>query len=202
LTPARDDKTSSPGFKQNPGLKQDLGQKQDLECVRVSQAQPRAHARTRTQKTAPSPALLDTAQHVLTYLNEVHGRHLSNTDQIATLLRRGVTVAQCELMIDWAYAIERCENPEGHEKYFNSVSPFRPLNFDRFLDRATRWDAAGRPTYDEQRLQQLSQRSMLDDPAIAREVVEMAQTSQQPRRSVFGLLDPPHGGMPHARPGV
>ena len=79
------------------------------------------------------------AQIVLDYLNTTHRRTFQNSTQIQTLLRTGVSVDDCKLVIDWLYAVERLENPDGYEKYGNNVTPFRPMNFDRNLDRAMRW---------------------------------------------------------------
>ena len=80
---------------------------------------------------------------VLAYLNTIHGRTFQNSTQIQALLRTGVTIENCKLVIDWLYAVERIENPDGYEKYGNNVTPFRPMNFDRNLDRARRWKQHG-----------------------------------------------------------
>ena len=79
------------------------------------------------------------AQIVLDYLNTTHRRTFQTSTQIQALLHTGVTVEDCKLVIDWLYAVERIENPDGYEKYGNNVTPFRPQNFDRNLDRARRW---------------------------------------------------------------
>lgn len=107
---------------------------------------------------SPSPA----EQAVLTHLNMVHSRTFSNTSEIHRLLHMGRTVVECLLVIDWCWAIDRVENPDGYERYFNTVTPFRPANFDRLLDRAQRWHRDGRPpwrartlTRDEQRQAEL-----------------------------------------------
>ena len=86
----------------------------------------------------PTPTNSD-AQTVLDYLNTTHHRTFQTSTQIQALLRTGVTVDDCKLVIDWLFAVERLENPDGYEKYGNNVTPFRPQNFDRNLDRARRW---------------------------------------------------------------
>ena len=88
------------------------------------------------QKTLPTIEDVE----VLAYLNTTHTRQFTDTTQIHTLLStHGKAVSDCKLVIDWLFAVERVENPDGYERYMNNVTPFRPLNFDRYLDRARRW---------------------------------------------------------------
>jgi hypothetical protein len=79
------------------------------------------------------------AKEVLDYFNQVHERNLGRADQIKTLLETGVSVEDCRLVIDWLYQVERLTNQDGYHKYVDNVTPFRPMNFDRHLDKATRW---------------------------------------------------------------
>jgi Helix-turn-helix domain len=81
------------------------------------------------------------AEEVLGYFNHVHGRNLRNHSQIETLLKTGVSVEECKLVIDWLYQVERITNRDGYDKYVDNVTPFRPQNFDRHRDKAVRWKA-------------------------------------------------------------
>jgi hypothetical protein len=89
--------------------------------------------------------LIRQAQDVLAYFNHVHGRNLKRADQMKTLLGTGVSVEDCHLVIEWLYHVERVTNQDGYHKYVDNVTPFRPMNFDRNLDKARTWADAGRP---------------------------------------------------------
>jgi hypothetical protein len=153
---------------------------------------PDAPVSVRPQRAATPPRGQTPAEEVLAYMNTVHGRQFQDTTQIAKLLARGATVEECYLVIDWSFAIDRLESPTGYEKYFNTTSPFRFANFDRLLDRARRWDAAGRPSHAQQQIQALSQESLLDHPATARHIAGAQQVierfhSRNSNGSLFGL---------------
>ena len=111
--------------------------------TRLSTLDPISTKPRRKKPGTPTPE----TQEVLNYLNTVHGRQFEDTTEIQSLLNKGKSIADCKRLIDWLWAIDRLENPEGYEKYANNVSPFRPKNFDRLSDRARRWDEQGRPPH-------------------------------------------------------
>jgi hypothetical protein len=113
------------------------GRNKETKSMRTSGGKSRARSDARAQ------IALD-AHEVLAYFNTVHQRDMRRDTFIQALLATGVTVDNCKLVIDWLYAVERVENPEGYDKYVNNVTPFRPDNFDRHLDRARRWKAGPR----------------------------------------------------------
>ena len=89
-------------------------------------------------------ALKHEAQTVLTYLNKVAGRKFREPGLIVGCLRRGATVTECLLVIDWWHDWKTIEDP-GQVQYFTTKTPFRPENFDVYRASAESWDMEGRP---------------------------------------------------------
>lgn len=87
------------------------------------------------KKAPPSPE----AREVLAYLCTQTGRAFQFCTQIDTLLRTGVSVEDCKLVIDFGVAVLQQEWGDKYERYFDNVTPFRPLNFDRYHARALQW---------------------------------------------------------------
>lgn len=92
------------------------------------------HQRKPTHATSSPEALA-----VRDHLNTVNSRRYTTATQIDTLLRTGVTVEDCRLVIDFGYAVLRQERPEWYEQYFDNVTPFRQTNFDKYRARAEGW---------------------------------------------------------------
>lgn len=102
-----------------------------------------------TQETNKDPSIIsppkkkqnisEDATNLLGYFNLVHGSRYSNASQIQTMLNAGATVEDCKLVIDWLYHVDRLENPQGYAKYCDTITPFRPQNFDRDREKARRW---------------------------------------------------------------
>lgn len=85
------------------------------------------------------------AQAVLAYLNKVAGRKFREPGLITGCLRRGATVPECVLVIDWWHGWKTIAEPE-HVQYFTTKTPFRPENFDVYRASAEAWDLDGRPS--------------------------------------------------------
>ena len=98
--------------------------------------------KTPRRKSLPFPG----TQEVLDYLCAVTHRHYTNGDQINTLLRTGVSVDECRLVIDWIEGVQRTARPEWYAEYFDNVTPFRPGNFDKYRARALAWREAQYPS--------------------------------------------------------
>ena len=81
---------------------------------------------------------------VLTHLNTTQGRSYRNATQIDALLGTGVSIDECRLVIDFGYAILRNERSDWYMQYFDNVTPFRPANFDKYLQRANEWSRNNR----------------------------------------------------------
>jgi X-X-X-Leu-X-X-Gly heptad repeat protein len=97
-----------------------------------------AHGRKKPQQVTPE------AEGILHYLNQTNHRHYENAQQIQTLLNSGVSVDDCGLVIDFGLAVLRDERPEWYQQYWDNVTPFRPVNFDKYRARAREWDQARR----------------------------------------------------------
>lgn len=87
------------------------------------------------KKAPPSPEAIE----VLTYLCAKTGRSFTKTEQIDTLLKTGVLVEDCKVVIDFGVVVLQQEWGDKYERYFDNVTPFRPLNFDRYHARALQW---------------------------------------------------------------
>jgi hypothetical protein len=110
----------------------------------------KAQAPVAVRNTSPSPfasQLEADAAAVLAHLNRIHGTRYRESTYILRLLCTGVSVADCFLMIEWSYHINRMERPEQYKQYFSNKSPFIPENFDIWMQRARDWEDAGRPDY-------------------------------------------------------
>jgi hypothetical protein len=86
---------------------------------------------------------LHDAQRILWHLNTVNGRRYENMRYIQQTLRRGVSVDDCLLVIDFGYAVLRHERPEWYKQYFDNVTPWREENFDKYRARALEWRDEG-----------------------------------------------------------
>jgi uncharacterized phage protein (TIGR02220 family) len=79
------------------------------------------------------------ADHVLAYLNSLLGRNYSVDRHIKGRLRKGATLDDCKLVIDWLHVVRREAEPEWVEKCLDHTTPFREDNFDKYLQRAKEW---------------------------------------------------------------
>ncbi len=84
------------------------------------------------------------AARVLTHLNTLTGSRYTSLGLITTRLRHGATVEDCCLVLDFCAEVLTKEQPDFAEKYLNQTTPFRENHFDKYLQRARRWDAHGR----------------------------------------------------------
>jgi hypothetical protein len=87
--------------------------------------------------SSPTPA-----EHVRDHLCAVTGRRYRSLGEIPGCLKRGATIEQCTLVIDWWQAIKIRQNPE-QEQYFDHTTPFRATNFDKYLAQAEVWQKDG-----------------------------------------------------------
>ena len=92
-------------------------------------------------------SLATQAQQVLDHLKTITGRaKFRNTSQIEVVLRKGWTVEECLLVLDWLHLVRREHQPEWCEQYLDNCTPFRPIHFDKFLAAADQWEQQGRST--------------------------------------------------------
>jgi len=75
--------------------------------------------------------ILSGAQEVLEYLNQKTGKKFQKLGLIEARLNDGATVEQCKAVID-----HKARDPGFKKKYLDHTTPFRPGNFDRYLNDA------------------------------------------------------------------
>ena len=90
-----------------------------------------------TISTPPREKRLTKAQQdgleVLAYLNKQSEKRLTKLGLIPARLNDGATVDDCKRVIDW---LLEHRNDEWKRQYLNHTNPFRPGNFDKYLDCA------------------------------------------------------------------
>ena len=92
--------------------------------------------------TASAPPTEAVVQ-VITHLNAVTGNTYQNTGFITARLNEGRSIDDCLLVINWIHEERRKREPEWVRDYLDPVTPFRPINFDRYLQKALRWQHEG-----------------------------------------------------------
>ncbi|TCB96072.1 GntR family transcriptional regulator [Kosakonia quasisacchari] len=104
----------------------------------------------------PEVAITDSAIEVLTHLNQVSGSRYQKSrrslEHIRARLREGFTVNDMKLVIDLKHEHWR-DNDEFYQ-YMRPETLFGPKKFEGYLQRATNWEAKGRPlreTWDRKR---------------------------------------------------
>ncbi|NUL39409.1 conserved phage C-terminal domain-containing protein [Kosakonia sacchari] len=104
----------------------------------------------------PEVAITDSAIEVLTHLNQVSGSRYQKSrrslEHISARLREGFTVNDMKLVIDLKHEHWR-DNDEFYQ-YMRPETLFGPKKFEGYLQRATNWEAKGRPlreTWDRKR---------------------------------------------------
>ena len=94
----------------------------------------------------PEVILTEQARDVLTHLNQTTGSRFttnkSSLEHIRARLREGFTVAELNLVVD--YKSEDWRGTE-QEQYLRPATLFIPKNFPGYLQKAGKWDKAGRP---------------------------------------------------------
>ena len=93
-----------------------------------------------------SDRINEQANEVLAYLNEKTGKRFKVTGLIPARLRDGATVDECKQVIDIKVA-----DKGFSRKYLDHTTPFRPDNFDKYLNQGTAHGAPadGGLTYDD-----------------------------------------------------
>lgn len=104
----------------------------------------------------PEVEITDSAIEVLTHLNQVSGSRFQKSrrslEHIRARLREGFTVNDMKLVIDLKHEHWR-DNDEFYQ-YMRPETLFGPKKFEGYLQRATNWEAKGRPlreTWDRKR---------------------------------------------------
>ena len=95
--------------------------------------------KSRKESPPPTEAVLQ----VITHLNAVTGNTYQNTGFITARLNEGRSIEDCLLVINWIHEERRKREPEWVRDYLDPVTPFRPINFDRYLQKALRWQQDG-----------------------------------------------------------
>lgn len=94
----------------------------------------------------PEVILTEQARDVLTHLNQTTGSRFttnkSSLEHIRARLREDFTVAELNLVVD--YKTEDWRGTE-QEQYLRPATLFIPKNFPGYLQKAGKWDQAGRP---------------------------------------------------------
>ncbi|WP_241575129.1 conserved phage C-terminal domain-containing protein [Rosenbergiella nectarea] len=94
----------------------------------------------------PEVILTEQARNVLTHLNQTTGSRFttnkSSLEHIRARLREDFTVAELNLVVD--YKTEDWRGTE-QEQYLRPATLFIPKNFAGYLQKAGKWDQAGRP---------------------------------------------------------
>ncbi|WP_241626341.1 conserved phage C-terminal domain-containing protein [Rosenbergiella epipactidis] len=94
----------------------------------------------------PEVVLTEQARDVLTHLNQTTGSRFttnkSSLEHIRARLREDFTVAELNLVVD--YKTEDWRGTE-QEQYLRPATLFIPKNFAGYLQKAGKWDQAGRP---------------------------------------------------------
>lgn len=98
---------------------------------------------TQPQRPTSQDANSDVAT-VLTHLNTITRRNYRTTKYIAARLKDGYSVQECCLMLDWLHTERRRMDAAWVEQYLDNVTPFRPDNFDKYLQRAKEWNRNNR----------------------------------------------------------
>ena len=80
---------------------------------------------------------------VLTHLNAVSNHHFTNAGLIPARLHEGRSIEDCILVINWIHEERRKTAPDWVAEYLDPVTPFRPINFDRYLQKAKQWHSRG-----------------------------------------------------------
>ncbi len=93
---------------------------------------------------------------VLEHLNAVTGSAFRTTGLIPGCLRKGFTIDECILVIDWIHEERRQREPDWVAQYFDHSTPFRPANFDKFLQKAKCWKNSGGQSTPEQMAQRVA----------------------------------------------
>jgi uncharacterized phage protein (TIGR02220 family) len=69
------------------------------------------------------------AKEVLAYLNQLTGKRFTTYGKIKERLNAGATVADCKRVLD-----NKNADPKFSKQYLDHTTPFRPANFDRYLN--------------------------------------------------------------------
>ena len=88
-------------------------------------------------------------------------RHAKNVENIRGRLDDGYSEDDLLLVLEYLAAVDG--GREETRRYFDSVTPFRPKNFERNLTIARDWAARGRPVSESQAQQRLEQSH---DPSV------------------------------------
>ena len=107
------------------------------EKISIKEISPQTPLRTNQQS---SPDVLT----VLNHLNAITNRSYQVTKHIAARLKDGYSVEDCRLVLDWLHIERRRTEVDWVEKYLDHTTPFRPDNFDKYLQRAKEWNRNNR----------------------------------------------------------
>ena len=83
------------------------------------------------------------ADQVLLHLNTLANTTFQSTGFIPARLKDGYTPDDCILVLDWLHEERRKHEPDWVRLYLDHSTPFRPANFDKYLQKARVWKANG-----------------------------------------------------------